>query len=288
MHDTRRDAATDTDRATDGATATKGGRPTAEAPRPPRAERTPRTARTPQCPPFAGFSAALFTFLRELEEHNERAFMDANRERFEEQVRAPSLAFVRAVAPRIASVCPRLVASDARAGGAMLRINRDTRFSASKRPYHTSVILRFPHADSEPRWAPGCTLRLTSRAVTLSAGLRVPGAHTLRVIRTAIDADQEAWAAVRRARGFRSAFGDLTPPELVRVPAGWSAEHAFAADLRRKHFIAAHELTPEDAAAGTFPGTALRIWRAATPLLHFLCAATSLAWEPRTSARGTP
>jgi len=230
-------------------------------------------------PRFDGFPPGLFAFLRDLERRNEREWMDAHRDRFEEQVRGPALAFARAVAPRLATVCPLLVASDARAGGAMLRMNRDTRFAADKRPYHTSVVLRFPHRDAEPRWAPGCTLRLTARAVLLSAGMRVPGAHTLRAVRETIDAYPGEWADVRRARGFRAAFGDLEPPDLVRVPRGWPPDHPFAGDLRRRHFVATCELTPADASDAKFVTAAIRVWRAAGPLLHFLCDAVELPWE---------
>jgi uncharacterized protein (TIGR02453 family) len=230
-------------------------------------------------PPFDGFPAELFAFLRELESHNDRAWMDDHRVRYEEHVRAPALAFVRAVAPRLASVCPRLVASDRRVGGSLLRVNRDTRFTASKKPYHTTVVIRFPHADTEPRWAPGCGVRLTSRAVYLTAGLRVPGTHTLQAVRETIDAYPEEWADVRRARGFRAAFGDLDPPDLVRVPPGWPQDHPFAADLRRKHFVATCELAPDDVGTRAFATTAVRAWRSASPLLRFLCDAVGLAWE---------
>ena len=238
---------------------------------------TPPSGEAP--PAFAGFPSQLFSFLRELERHNERAWMDENRARFEEHVRDPSLRFVRAVAPRMASVCPQIAVSDRRSGGAMLRMNRDTRFSASKRPYHTSVVLQFPHAGTEPRWAPGCSLRLTSRAVYVQAGMRIPGAHSLNSVRTTIDAYPEEWAEVRRARGFRAAFEDLDPPELARVPPGWPADHPFAADLRRKHFLATRQLVPEDAETAAFLPLAVRTWRSAAPLLRFLCDALGLPWD---------
>lgn len=241
-------------------------------------ETGPASSRREALPAFAGFPSELFAFLRELERHNERSWMDENRARFEEHVRDPSLRFVRAVAPRMAAVCPQIVVSDRRAGGSLLRMNRDTRFSASKKPYHTSVVLRFPHAATEPRWAPGCSVRLTSRAVYLRAGMRIPGAHTLDVVRKTIDARPAEWAAVRRARGFRAAFQDLDPPDLVRVPSGWPAEHPFAADLRRKHFLATRQLVPDDAATTGFATTAVRTWRSAVPLLRFLCDAVGLPW----------
>ncbi len=230
-------------------------------------------------PEFAGFSPEFFSFLRELERNNESEWFAANRERFEESVRAPSLAFVRAVAPGLARHCPPLVANDSRGRGSMLRMNRDTRFSANKHPYHTSVVLRFPHRGADVRTAPSATLRLTSRTVVLSAGVRPGGGHTLGLLRAAIDADRDGWAAVRSDSALRAAFGDLAPPELVRVPRGWPPEHPFADDLRRKAFHVVAELQPTASHEAAFVSQAVAAWASAAPLLRFVSSALGLAWD---------
>ena len=233
---------------------------------------------------FAGFGTDFFSFLRELERHNETEWFAENRSRFEEQVRAPALAFVRAVAPGLALSCPLLVAKDSKSRGAMLRMNRDTRFSANKRPYHTSVVLRFPHAGADVRTAPAATLRLTSRVVVLAAGVRPGGSHTLGLLRAAIDTDPEGWAAVRGDRALRATFGDLAPPELVRVPGGWPPDHPFADDLRRKAFLVVTELPTSASHDDDFVRHALAAWASATPLLRFVCSALGLGWEATNDA----
>ena len=82
-------------------------------------------------------------------EHNDRDWFRAEQERFEDEVREPVRAFVRAVRPHVLAICPRLVVDPARSGGSMLRMHRDVRFSADRRPYHTRVFVSFPHEDEE-------------------------------------------------------------------------------------------------------------------------------------------
>ncbi len=233
--------------------------------------------------PFAGFPLDLFLFLAQLERDNSREFMDANRARFEDTVRGPALAFVRGVAPWMATTCPRLVASDAKRAGSMLRMVRDVRFSADRRPYHDSVALRFPHGDADPRSAPHLGLRLTARSVEVSAGWRSPGPHSLAAVRRAIDTERVAWASVRLDLALRTAFEDLLPPELVRVPRDWPPDHPFAGDLRRKSFLLRAELSIDEVGTPDVVDRVTTAWAAALPLLAFLCRPLSLPWEPEES-----
>jgi len=228
---------------------------------------------------FSGFRPSFFGFLRELERNNDSEWFAANRARFEDEVRAPALAFVRAVAPGLADSCPPLVADDRRSRGSMLRMNRDTRFSASKLPYHTSVVLRFPHRGADVRTAPCATLRLTSRTVVVTAGVRPGGGHTLGLLRAAIDADQRGWAAIRGDHALRAAFGDLAPPELVRVPSGWPPDHPFADDLRRKAFHVVTELPTDVVDDPDVAKNIVALWSVASPLLRFVSTALGLTWR---------
>src|SRR5216684_2899323 len=52
----------------------------------------------------ARFSPELFRFLRQLERHNERAWFEANRERYERFVRRPMLSFIAELKPRLSTI----------------------------------------------------------------------------------------------------------------------------------------------------------------------------------------
>ena len=102
------------------------------------------------------FRPALFDFLRELSQHNDREWFAANKPRFEREVKAPLLAFVEALAPHLARIDPQ-ASCDARS---VFRIYRDTRFSADKSPYKTHIGAHFRHSLGGDVHTPGFYLHL--------------------------------------------------------------------------------------------------------------------------------
>ena len=93
----------------------------------------------------AHFGPELFRFLRELEANNRKEWFQANRGRYEEQVREPMLAFISDFGPRLRKITPYLTADPRPVGGSMFRIHRDTRFSRDKTPYKTHAAAQFRH-----------------------------------------------------------------------------------------------------------------------------------------------
>ena len=59
------------------------------------------------------FDRSVFQFLTELGLNNEREWFNANKARYEESVREPSLAFIRAMRPHLKKISPHLVAIEA-------------------------------------------------------------------------------------------------------------------------------------------------------------------------------
>jgi uncharacterized protein (DUF2461 family) len=58
------------------------------------------------------FTNDLFTFLKDLKRHNDRAWFAENKQRYVEAVQVPALEFVRAFAPSLAKISPQFVADD--------------------------------------------------------------------------------------------------------------------------------------------------------------------------------
>jgi uncharacterized protein (TIGR02453 family) len=73
----------------------------------------------------AHFSRDLFGFLEELRSNNRREWFEANRARYERDVREPMLTFITDFAPRLRKISPKLVADPRPSGGSMFRIYRD-------------------------------------------------------------------------------------------------------------------------------------------------------------------
>ncbi|MGN0995509.1 MAG: DUF2461 family protein [Candidatus Ventricola sp.] len=92
---------------------------------------------------FTGFSEDAIHFLTDIQLNNTPAFYEANRQRYEEQVKAPLRALCEEMMPVVQMIDPGL---DTRPGRTMSRIRRDTRFSRDKSPFRDHVWLgwRYP------------------------------------------------------------------------------------------------------------------------------------------------
>src|SRR5215212_12031343 len=135
------------------------------------------------------FSAALFTFLRELKANNRRDWFQANKARYEEDVKEPALAFIEDIGHRLPEVAPHLVADTK----SLFRIHRDTRFAKDKTPYKTHVGIYFRHARAAEADTPGLYLHLEPGHVFLGAGIWHPGSPGLKRIRDALVARPDEW-----------------------------------------------------------------------------------------------
>lgn len=224
---------------------------------------------------FRGFGPDLEAFLRDLRSNNERGWFASNRERYEESVREPARAFIRDMAPALAAISPHFRADDRKTGGSLMRIHRDTRFSRDKTLYKTNVGIQFRHALGRDVHAPGFYVHLEPGSAFLGAGVWRPDSAALFMIRSRIDEEPDTWHGIRDDAAFRAPFR-LGGESLKRVPRGFAKDHPLAEDLRRKDFIAIHELPLDDALGPAFPDLAAARMRDAGGFMRFLCEALDI------------
>jgi len=221
---------------------------------------------------FGGFESSLLKFLKELEKHNDRTWFQANKERYEEQVREPALEFIRTFRAELQKLSPFFVASDQRVGGSLMRIYRDTRFGKDKTPYKTNVGIHFRHELCGDVHAPGFYLHMAPRECFLGAGVWHPDSGALAKIRAAIDKNPTAWIQARDEKKFRRAFR-LAGDSLKTAPRDYPKDHPHIEDLRRKDFIAVRELTEADIVKPRFLKSVSTAFQSSRPLVRFLCEA---------------
>src|SRR5207253_4215777 len=80
---------------------------------------------------------------------------------------------------------------------------------------------------------------------------------------------------ILRAKAVRELLGDLQGEQLTRVPKGFAADHPAADLLRFKRFILYTALPVELATTPELYGEIVKRFRAMTPFLNFLSAATA-------------
>lgn len=221
------------------------------------------------------FTSATLDFLQDLEINNEREWFHANKDRFEDDVREPMLAFIGDVAEPLAErISPHLQAAAKKVGGSMFRINRDTRFSNDKSPYKTNVGAYMAHElGRDVAGAPGVYVHLEPGRCFLGGGTYMPPSDALRTLRTAMVDDPDGWVESRDAIGRSWEWGG---DSLTRAPKGFEADHPLIDDLRRKSFIVSRPLTEKQVTGTNL--LELFIDRAAEtrPLMAWICRSLAL------------
>ena len=182
---------------------------------------------------FQGFGKELIPFFLDLRFHNDKSFMDANRERYYREVRQPFYDFIGAMGPGMQKICEDM---EVRPNKCLSRINRDTRFSRDKSPYRDHLWVSFRQAGMPNDGTPFYWFEISPESV--SWGLGIWGEN-----RDAMDAMRRRMAArpddflrllpVLKKRNFALAGDEwkkMKPPEdLPEVLRPWYLKkHVYA------------------------------------------------------------
>ena len=222
----------------------------------------------------AYFSAATFEFLDELAANNNRDWFTANKDRYEEEVKAPALRFINDIARPLHDLSPRFPATPR----SMFRIYRDTRFSPDKRPYKTHLGIHFRHEDAKHPHTPGFYLHIQPGQLFAGLGVWRPDSPTLGAIRDRIVEKPAEWRRATRAPEFRETF-EMEGDRLKRPPKGYDPGHELIDDLKRKDFVGMKMLTEDEVAAADFPVRLVGLWHTGAPFMRFLCAAIGTPFD---------
>lgn len=183
---------------------------------------------------FSGFPPAAMQFLFDLAGNNNRDWFEAHKDDYTRLVRDPALAFISTLGERLKTLSPGLRYDTSTNGsGSLMRIYRDTRFSADKTPYKTNVGIIFWEGGVKKMEGASFYFHMEPGSVMMHAGIYMFPKPMLDAYREAVlhekrgAALDEAAAAVRAA-GDYSIGGE----HYKRVPKGLPAEHPRADWLR--------------------------------------------------------
>jgi uncharacterized protein (TIGR02453 family) len=169
---------------------------------------------------FQGFPLEAIEFLRELEANNDRDWFKVNRARYDEHLIAPA----KALGEDLADLGrPRL-----------FRPWNDTRFRPGP-PIKEHVGLAIGYEG-----AGGFYVELSLDGLLLAAGLHNPTPDQVDRLRRAVDGGRTAAPLTRGIARAQDAGLELNPPDLVRAPRGYPADHPRIELLRRRSLTVAH------------------------------------------------
>lgn len=228
---------------------------------------------------FSGFPKALFGFLEELAQNNNREWFQANKGRYEADVVEPVLRFIEAVGMEVLpEISKSFVADPRKSGGSMFRIFRDTRFSHDKRPYKENVACQFRHVLGRDVHAPGFYVHLEPGRVFAGAGSWRPERAALERIRAAIVARPAEWSRVINDPVLSSYFSGIEGESLRRPPKGIDPDHPYIADLKRTSHFVLKDVAPSRALRPAFLADVEKTFTKADPLMRFLTEAVGIPY----------
>ncbi len=221
------------------------------------------------------FSPALYSFLDELAENNNRDWFQANKRRYEQQLKEPALAFIRDFEEPLRAVSPHFQAIPKASGGSLFRIYRDTRFSKDKTPYKTHTGIHFRHELAKDAHAPGFYLHLAPGDVMGGFGIWMPPSPVLNKIRDAIVAQPERFTEIRAQLELAS-MPCHEGESLKRVPRGYPKDHPLAEDLKRKSHAVSYAFDEEQSVQADFMDRFAAACQRAAPFVSFVCEAVGV------------
>jgi uncharacterized protein (TIGR02453 family) len=232
---------------------------------------------------FNGFKTKALTFLRQLKKNNRKEWFEANRDAYENELRAPMRALVEEIDVRLATIAPEIVGDPKRS---LFRIHRDIRFSADKSPYKAHASFWVTHraaarsvgSEAESGGA-GFYFHLEPGSSMTAGGIWMPPRPVLAKIRDAIVDDMDAFVAVHSGRAFKQRFDTLDREHsLTRMPRGYAPDHPAGDWLRLTSFTVSAPLTDGDVTSSKLADRLARDFRLMVPLVRWLNSA--LGYKP--------
>ena len=180
---------------------------------------------------FAGFHPDVMKFFDELAANNERTFWLANKERYEQHVRAPMQALANALEGAFGE--PHLY-----------RPYRDVRFSKDKRPYKVHVAVSF--GGRGPGAIGGRYVHLDRSGLFVGGGAYQLDSETLARYRRSVSDQRTGEELAGIVVELKSKGYDIGGERLKRAPRGFDPEHPRIDLLKQKGIFASKHDAPAD------------------------------------------
>ena|SRR5436190_6129510 len=219
---------------------------------------------------MAHFTPDYLAFFRELKEHNDKTWFDANRERYEREVKEPFTALVDEIFGRVHAEGVPLTQT---AKNAIFRLHRDTRFARDKRPYKTQMAAHLSATGRRGHDAPGFYFAFGPDEAFVGGGAYMVDTAQLTKIRRALVARGDELEALLAGRSFAKLFGELQGEKNKVLPVEFKPHLAARPLLLNKMFFYAARLPPEFILEPDLAERVMDYFRAGWPVSAFFARA---------------
>jgi uncharacterized protein (TIGR02453 family) len=215
------------------------------------------------------FSPEALKFLRGLARNNSREWFEPRKPLFEREVKAPMLALITEITHAMEDFAPAHVRP---AQKCMMRIYRDTRFSADKSPYKRQVAAWWSRNGLEKTSGGGYYLAVSAKQVVIAAGVYMPEREQLFAIRTHLLDHHAELRRLLQSKKMKSLMREFEGERLTRPPKGFPKDHAAMDLVLCRQWGISATLPAEAALKPTLLREVLQRFRAAAPVVELLNA----------------
>jgi len=214
------------------------------------------------------FGPEAVKFLRGLKRNNNREWFEARRAIFERELKKPMLAVVERVTDAMAEFAPAHVRP---AQKSVMRIYRDTRFSADKTPYKTHVSAWWTRTGLDKTSGGGYYFHFSPAEVVIAAGIYMPAREQLLAIRIQLLEQHAEFRRLLSDKKLRKVMDlDLDRSALTRPPKGFSADHPGIDLIKQQQWGVLARLPAEVALNEGLANEIVTCFRLAAPVVDFL------------------
>ena len=214
------------------------------------------------------FSQEAVKFLRGLKRNNNREWFEARRAIFERELKKPMLAVVERVTDAMTDFAPAHVRP---AQKSIMRIYRDTRFSADKTPYKTHVSAWWTRAGLEKTSGGGYYFHFSPTEVVVAAGIYMPEREQLLAIRIQLLEHHAELRRLLNGKKLRKVMDlDIDRAALTRPPKGFSADHPGIDLIKQQQWGVLARLPGDVALSEGLVNEIVMRFRLAAPIVDFL------------------
>ncbi len=216
------------------------------------------------------FTNDFVKFFKDLENNNHKEWFDKNRKRYQTSVKDPFYAFVDEMITRINERDPsvQITAKDA-----VMRINRDIRFSPDKTPYNVHYGAIISSSGRKDKSVPGYFIRFSPKMIGIFGGAHGIDKHQLHKIRSAIKDDLPKFKKLISQKQFAEKYGEIQGEKHKRIPPEFQEAATKEPLIANKQFYYMAELSPKLIEQENLPDILMDYWEAAQNVKDFLTEA---------------
>jgi uncharacterized protein (TIGR02453 family) len=213
-------------------------------------------------------SKETLTFLQDLEDNNNRDWLQANKKAFE-KAKDDFAGFVGELIVGISKFDPDVsgLAPDA----CIFRIYRDIRFSKDKTPYKSHFGAYISPGGRKTN-SPGYYIHLQPGGRSfLAGGKHMPEPKELFALRQAIANNTDEFLKIVDAKKFRDLYGRMDGEKLKTPPKGFPKDHPAVELLKLKSFAVSHPMEKDKALTEPdFAAYVAKTFKELKPFIDFL------------------